>query len=102
MEATEDTFTLVDVHLQLILTTGIILYYYIYYILYSELHPGPVSMKSLHMCVFVYIYRRSKMFWTDDTYNRIWMANLNGTNATLLINSDLSCPGGAGYKLPAL
>lgn len=33
------------------------------------------------------------MFWTDDTYNRIWMANLNGSNATILIGSDLSCPG---------
>ena len=40
------------------------------------------------------------MFWTDDTYNRIWMANLNGTNATLLLNSDLSCPGRADKNLP--
>lgn len=33
------------------------------------------------------------MFWTDDTYNRIWMAKLNGTRATTLITTGLSCPG---------
>ena len=33
------------------------------------------------------------MFWTDDTYNRIWTAGLDGTNATVLISTDLSCPG---------
>ena len=33
------------------------------------------------------------MFWTDDRNNRIWMARLNGTGATLLISTGLSCPG---------
>ena len=33
------------------------------------------------------------MFWTDDVYNRIWMANLNGSNATILISSGITCPG---------
>ena len=39
------------------------------------------------------LYRRSKIFWTDDSYNRIWMASLDGSNATILISSALSCPG---------
>ena len=37
------------------------------------------------------------MYWTDDRYNRIWMANLNGSDATTVITSDLSCPGWTSY-----
>ena len=33
------------------------------------------------------------MYWTDDNSNRIWMANLNGTRATIMISTRLSCPG---------
>ena len=33
------------------------------------------------------------MYWTDDTYNRIWTAKLDGTRATTMISTRLSCPG---------
>ena len=33
------------------------------------------------------------MLWTDDTYNRIWKAKLDGTRATVIISTRLSCPG---------
>ena len=48
--------------------------------------------------ILLLLYRRSKVFWTDDCYNRIWMANLDGSNATVLISSALSCPG-EGFDL---
>ena len=39
------------------------------------------------------------MYWTDDRYNRIWMANLNGTRATIVISTRLLCPGWNIYVL---
>ena len=39
------------------------------------------------------------MYWTDDRYNRIWMANLNGSDATTVITTDLSCPGWISHKV---
>ena len=33
------------------------------------------------------------MYWTDDNANRIYRANLDGTNSTIIISTDLSCPG---------
>ena len=33
------------------------------------------------------------MFWTDDRNNRIWRAKLNGTGASIMISTRLSCPG---------
>ncbi len=33
------------------------------------------------------------MFWTDDNYNRVYRAPLDGsTSGTILVNSGLSCP----------
>ena len=33
------------------------------------------------------------MYWTDDNSNRLYRANLDGSNAAAIVNSDLSCPG---------
>ncbi|XP_041481809.1 deleted in malignant brain tumors 1 protein-like [Lytechinus variegatus] len=35
---------------------------------------------------------RGKIFWTDETYDRIMSANLDGSNAETLINTDISNP----------
>lgn len=32
------------------------------------------------------------MYWTDDSNNRIYSANLDGTNSTILISTGLNCP----------
>lgn len=41
----------------------------------------------------IFMFRRYDMFWTDDTNNRIWRAKLNGTQASIMISTRLSCPG---------
>ena len=33
------------------------------------------------------------MYWTDDANNRIYKANLDGSNAIVLLSTGLSCPG---------
>ena len=56
---------------------------------------------SLHNNMVLEYYgftcRRYDMFWTDDTYNRIWRAKLNGTQASIMISTRLSCPGLTSY-----
>ena len=37
--------------------------------------------------------RRYHMYWTDDTYNRIYRADLDGSNSRILLSTGLSCPG---------
>ena len=39
------------------------------------------------------------MYWTDDNRNRIYRANLDGTNSSILISTDLSSPGKPGRIL---
>ena len=33
------------------------------------------------------------MYWTDDNSNRIYSANLDGSNSSILISTGLSGPG---------
>ena len=33
------------------------------------------------------------MYWTDDNANRIYQANLDGSNSRVILSTDLSCPG---------
>ena len=79
MEAIEEISIMVVAHLQLILIIGIDI--------------NKIMLITISATTILIIYRRSKIFWTDDSYNRIWMANLDGSNATVLISSSLSCPG---------
>ena len=39
------------------------------------------------------------MYWTDDNANRIYQANLDGSNSSVILNTDLSCPGESEYIL---
>lgn len=38
--------------------------------------------------------RRNKLYWTDDTNNRLYRANLDGSDSSVILSTDLSCPGG--------
>ena len=48
---------------------------------------------ELHMIVSYPFYRQNELFWTDVQERVIVRSSLDGTNAVLLVNNDLSYPG---------
>lgn len=71
-------------------------------ILYTGGAPRAIDFDHRHVLSLLYavmmyhgntVCRRSNMYWTDDTYNRIYKSNLDGSSATVILSTDLMCPG---------